>query len=535
MQLRKIVDVFIVVVFLAFSTWLMTKSFGYDVQKHEFRISRHQVGDFGLHIALIRSFSWGNNFPPESPFYPGKPLPYHYAFDFVVGLLERSGVRIDHALNGISIVFFTLLLYLIYRFSQLLFGKGTLLGLFSVGLFLFPSTLSFLDFIKGKTLRSQLFTDIWQLPDYIHKGPFDGSIISLFFTLNPFLNQRHFIVGMAISLSILMVVVSKILKGQQLSSKFLFVLGIVVGLSIRVHSLLAFGTAVVVIVLLMLFNRIKQVFPFALSALIFALPHIRDILLVASVKHPFFNPGYLVPRPLTLFGFFQFWWLNLGLALVLIPAGYYFASQKQRNVFLSFFLLFLIANIFQLSFRIEHNHSLITLFLVVANAFSAFALARLWKKSVHGKGTVLIASFVLFASGVLNLMVVKNDFHYPVLDAPNNRLIEWIKTTTPTDSIFLARQDLYDPVTLAGRKNYFGATYYLEVMGYDITTRRAFVKEFFEARSATALSAMRREGIDYMIIPNGTVDNFSYTVDQLFLQTNLELVYNDSEVTVLKL
>lgn len=529
MQLRKIVEIFIIVVFLTFSIWLMTKSFGYDAQKSEFRIARHQVGDFGLHLSLIRSFSWGNNFPPESPFYPGKPLTYHYGLDLIVGHLERLGIRIDYALNGINVVFFTLLLYLIYLFSQMLFGKNILLGLFSVGLFLFPSTLSFVEFFKSKNLF-----EVWQLSDYIHKGPFDGSIISLFFTLNPLLNQRHLIVGLTVGISVIYFVVEKLLKSRQLTPKILFIIGIVLGLSTRIHSLVAFGTAIAVIILFVLFNRVKQIIPFAVPAFIFALPHLREIVSVASTKHPFFNPGYLVTKPFTLFGFFQFWWLNLGLSLVLIPVGYYFGSQKLRKVFLSFFVLFLIANIFQVSFRIEHNHSLITLFLIVANIFSASVLARLWGQNWKGKIAMILASVVLFSSGLLNLMVVKNDYQFKVSDAPGNAFMQWIKEETPEKSIFLAPQSLYDPVTLAGRKNYFGATYYVEVMGYDVAERRTKSRQFFEMNSLDLLQEIRKEGIDFVVIPNMAVD-FPYSVNSSFLRSHLEIVYEDTEVTVFAL
>ncbi len=535
MDSRKKGNIILLVVFFLFSAWLMNKSFGYDAQKHEFRVARHQVGDFGLHLSLIRSFSWGNNLPPESPFYPGKPLPYHYTLDLLVGLLERIGVRIDYALNGISVIFFTVLLYLVYHFSQLIFGKNVLLGLFSVGLFVFPSTLSFLDFFKGKSFSTQLFTEVWRLPDYLHKGPFDGSIISLFFTLNPFLNQRHLIVGLAVSMTIISFIVNKLLKDRKLSIKALFFLGIVVGLSTRVHSLVALGTAISIVALLIIFRRMKTVLPFAVPALIFALPHIRDILLVASIKHQFINPGYLVPRPLTLFGFLQFWWMNLGLSLTLIPFGYYYASEKQRKVFLAFFALFLIANIFQFSYRIEHNHSLITLFLIVANTFSASVLVRFWKKRTLGRFAVIVASVIFFTSGVLNLMVVKNDFQFRVSDAPSNAFIQWIRTSTHPESVFLAPQSLYDPVTLAGRKNYFGATYYLEVMGYDVATRRQKATHFFEAYTAELLEQARKDGIDYMVIPNVQTSDLPYSINREFLMFHLNKAYADSDVTVLQL
>ncbi|KKQ33995.1 MAG: hypothetical protein US48_C0004G0001, partial [Candidatus Levybacteria bacterium GW2011_GWA2_37_36] len=130
----------------------MYKSFGYDEEKHDFRIERHQIGDFGLHLSLIRSFSWGNNFPVESPFFPGKPFPYHYYFDLLVGLLEKAGLRIDIAFNGISILSFTLLLFLIYKLPQLIFRKSKLLGALSVILFVFHSNFTFIDFFKEKGL-----------------------------------------------------------------------------------------------------------------------------------------------------------------------------------------------------------------------------------------------------------------------------------------------------------------------------------------------------------------------------------------------
>src|SRR3990167_8254682 len=122
MQLRKHkLDLFLLLMFGLFSWWLFDKSFGYDSVTNAFIIARHQVGDFGLHLSLIRSFSWGNNFPPESPFYPGELLRYHFVTDMVAGVNERFGMRIDYAYNGLSSILFTFLLYLIYKFPQIIF------------------------------------------------------------------------------------------------------------------------------------------------------------------------------------------------------------------------------------------------------------------------------------------------------------------------------------------------------------------------------------------------------------------------------
>ena len=511
--------------------WLMNKSFGYE--RGEFRIARHQVGDFGLHLALTRSFSWGNNWPAQLPFYPGEPLPYHYGVDLAVGLMERAELRIDYALNGVSVIFFTLLLYLIYRLSGILFGPNPLRDILSVSMFLLSSNLTFVEFLKGKTFNIALLAEAWRLPDYIHKGPFDGSIISIFSSLNPVLNQRHLIVGLALSLLLLSYLLEKFLRRRALSPITMIVIGILIGISSRIHSLIAASTAIVVLILLILFRRSKLIFPFALPAILSTFPHLQ--LLVGKEGRSiseFLNPGFLTAPSGTVFDWLSYWWHNAGLTLIFLPIGIYLAKPDQRRIFVSFFALFGVANLFQFSWRMEHNQSIITLFFIVANIFVAQALVHLWKGRVPAKIAASMAAIMMTGSGFLNLMVVKNDFQYRVSDAPKDKLIEWVKNSTPVDAIFLARQDLYDPVTLAGRKNYLGASYYLEVMGYDIASRQKLVRQFFEADDAEVFVSMMSEGIDYVILPNGPVDNFPYVIKRSIFHSNLKPVYQDEEVTV---
>ena len=292
MYLKKRFEVFLLIVFSLFSYWLMFKSFGYNEQRHEFRIERHLIGDFGLHLSIIRSFSWGNNFPVESPFFPGKPLPYHYYLDLVVGLLERAGLRIDVAFNGVSIVLFTLLLFLLYKLPQLIFNESKLLGVLSVALFIFHSNLTFIDFFREKGISLSTLKNLWLLPDYIHKGPFDDSIISIFFTLNVYLNQRHFIAALAIGLFIIYLLLSKLIEKQQVSHKSLILFGFILGILSRIHTLTFFSTAVTIFFLFIFFNKVRYIFPFFISSLVFFAFHLKDIM-GQEISHVFFNPGFL--------------------------------------------------------------------------------------------------------------------------------------------------------------------------------------------------------------------------------------------------
>src|SRR3990167_947392 len=114
-----IATVIIAVAALAFSFWLMFSTFSY--KDGSILIAAKARSDFGSHIPLIRSFSLGNNFPPEFPIFPGEPIRYHFLFYFVVGLLERVGVRIDYALNLPSALSFSFLLITIYFLAKLIF------------------------------------------------------------------------------------------------------------------------------------------------------------------------------------------------------------------------------------------------------------------------------------------------------------------------------------------------------------------------------------------------------------------------------
>lgn len=185
--------VFILVFFLIlfiFSFWLMNKSFSYDPQKQQILVGSKIWSDYAAHLPLIRSFSYGNNFPPEFPLFPGLPIKYHFLFYLLVGLLERVGLRIDLALNLLSGLSFFLLLVIIYLLAKFLFNSRKV-GLLSIIFFLFNGTLSFLEFIKAHPLSTKTLTEIWTLSNYPSFMPYGQGEVAAFWSLNTFVNQRH--------------------------------------------------------------------------------------------------------------------------------------------------------------------------------------------------------------------------------------------------------------------------------------------------------------------------------------------------------
>lgn len=534
MVLKRKFDILLVIVFFLFSMWLMDKSFGYDGVNHRFRIARHQIGDFGLHLSLIRSFSLGDNFPPQSPFFPGESLPYHYYFDLFVGLLEKLGLRIDIAFNSLSVISFVLLLFLIYKLSQLIFSKSKLLGVISVLLFLYHSGTTFFDFFRGKQFSISLLQDLWHLPDYLHMGPFDGSEISTYFTLNVYLNQRHLILALAIMLALFYFVVYFFKQKKKVSTRYFILAGILFGLLSRVHTLIFLGGGASLFLLFLFFKQYKSAFLFFTPALFLFGFHLKDIF-HQQIDHAFFLPGFLAAKPLSVETFVRYWFLNLGVALVMIPIGFLLGNGLQRKIFLSIFPLFIAGNLFQFGFRIEHNHSLFNLFLIFANFYIAYFLVKLWQGKLFEKLASLVLIIFLTASGVVDLMGAKNDFQLYVADAPKNTFMQWIIDNTQGDDIFLAKQEILDPVTLSGRKNYFGHTYYLSVMGYNYQDRSNRAKLYFEASSQEILQMMKKDRIKYIVIPQKPITDFTYQINKFFLDRSLKKAYKDENVIAYQL
>ncbi|HSW98127.1 MAG TPA: DUF2298 domain-containing protein, partial [Candidatus Saccharimonadales bacterium] len=161
--------------------------------------------DFANHIPLIRTFSFGNNFPPQDPLFSGEPIHYHFLFYMFVGFLEKFGVRIDYALNIPSALGFFALLVMIYIFAVKVFrSKGV--GILSVLFFLCNGTLSFFEFFRQHPFSNKTIQDIITNTTFPSFGPYDHKIVSAFWNLNIYTNQRHLAAAYALGLLIIYLV-----------------------------------------------------------------------------------------------------------------------------------------------------------------------------------------------------------------------------------------------------------------------------------------------------------------------------------------
>ncbi len=491
-------EIFVLIIGILFGSFLMLSTF--SESSNTLFISSKAWSDFASHIPLIRSFSLGSNFPPEYPLFPGEIIKYHFIFYAFVGLLERFGLSIDLALNIPSIFGFIFLVLMIYFFAKLIF-KSRSVGILSVFFFLFNSSLTFVYYFKNNPLSFDSIRNIPEITNFQSFAPYDSGIVSAFWNLNIYTNQRHLALAFSISLFIIYVLIKPIFDKSKSNLKISIILGTTLGFSFFLHLAVLLMTGIVILSLGIFFSKIrKSCFLILIIAGFIALPQYLYLNSSEGFKM-LLNPGYLVSDKLTFINFLQFWTYNLGLSIIFIFLGFIFSDWKQRKIFLSFVSLFIIGNLIQFSPEIAANHKFFNYFILIGNMFSAFALFILWKKNILFKPIVIVAILFMILGGILDFFPLYHDNKISIQDYKINLESKWILKNTTPDSLFLNTTYLYDPASLAGRKIFFGWPYFAWSQGYNTHERGEMFKEILGSKSKIgACNLLKENNIDYIEI-----------------------------------
>jgi len=519
---------------LTLGGYLMAKTFGYNVDNGQFLIASHVYSDFGVRIPFIRSFSLGNNFPFEVPFFAGSGLMYHFMFDLYAGILEFLGLRIDLALNLISALAFACLLLLIYEFGRRLFSSR-LVGSLAVAFFLFPSDLSLVGFLKQHGLRLSTFSYFWHNTDYWVNSHLGINTVATFISLNNFLNQRLLSFGLLFGLFIVFIFVDHFSKAG--NWRQILFLALLLGLFPFWHAMIFLVIYCWLIVFALVTPAVrKKVFLFLVTATLIALPQIS--LITKHVVSPLaFSPGFLMNKHLTLKNFFTFWALNLGLALPVMVTGFFFSQPRQKKVFLISLSLFIVPNLFRFSQEIFDNHKFFNLWLVIVNCFSALAIVFLLQRKLVFKVLAIGLIFCLTLSGLLHFLVVKNDVYAVIVDYPGNSLMTWMRDHLPPNQTVLTNGEIYDPASLVGQKIFLGRSHHIFTYSGEKLNERIITRN--EILQGGALAEIKKKlepyQIEYSVLYQADFAKNTKPTDYQFFRNNFQIEYEDVDGMVVKL
>ncbi|KKR01748.1 MAG: hypothetical protein UT24_C0002G0011 [Candidatus Woesebacteria bacterium GW2011_GWB1_39_12] len=512
-----------------FSSFLMWKTFQVTPEG-DLKLASRVWSDFAATIPLIRSFSFGSNFPPEYPIFAGPPIRYHFLFFAAVGLLEKTGIRLDLALNSLSTISFFLLTIAIYYLGKMVF-KSKKVGILSVILFLFNGSWGFLEFFKKNPISLNILDDIVKNREFSSFGPYDGKIVSAFWSLNIFTNQRHLGLAYAAFLFLMLFLYRYSKKPRKLTLNKICILGIILGLFPFIHMAVFGMMGIAILVAFLIFPKIRiNIFALGCIALILAIPQFL-YMGESEVQTSLIRLGYLLEDK-TFIGFLKYWLMNFGFTLILAPIGFVIAKKPQKKIALPFLALFVAGNIFQFSPEVAANHKFFNLFIIGANLFTAYFLFRLWKLKSLNKvvKTLLLLPLLLLLTltGLIDFFPIVNDSLLVLKDHRNNPTISFILNNTPKDSVFLNSSYLYHPASLAGRKIFMGWPYFSWSAGYDTDKRGKELDRIYTSNEKEKVCyLLKKNNIDYFTIQDTSRDRDFTKINVVFFNNNFTPIYKD--------
>ncbi|MDR3238739.1 MAG: hypothetical protein LBT44_01450 [Clostridiales bacterium] len=567
-----------VLIFMAavslFIIWLMTYTF--FVRDGKFQMGYTIFSDFAVHTALIRSFSFGANFPTSFPHFPDGTIRYHFMFQFFTGVLEYLGMRMDIALNFMSAAGLISCSVLLYIFASLLTSQRAV-GLLTVVFFFFRSSFSGLRYVyenapyqsAGSFIRFILNTS-----SFI--GKTSGEEAWGLWNINVYANQRHFALGISLLLITLIAMlpyVQKMLAALSVSPPPLSDAppsGPSSGFRMQARAFIAskdawlcdrVGSAVFLGVLIggaAFFNGACVIAVLSILAVLAVFSkHRLNFLIIAVIAYAlstleasFFAPGVEIAKLSLRFGFISpdkspagvaRYIIELtGVCLFVAVLALSLRPKKYAPFFFAFAVPFVITFSLSLTPDVTVNHKYLMISLALLNIFTAcgvwFLASHQWQKRWLGIGAKILAA-VLFSlmvfTGVIDLMSERNlngigrSASMPV----HSQYQDWLIQNTKPNDIFLTYWDSLSEIFFAGRFEFNGWPYYAWSAGYATDLRGAAAKAMYAAGSPDELRRLTRENnIAYIVINPDVINNVEWPVNEQNIADTFPLVYSDEEV-----
>lgn len=506
------------------------RTFNYDSLSSIFSIQSNLFQDFGAHISFIRYFSSGENYLPEVPFFAGKNLLYHFMFDFYASIFEYLGLRIDYAFNLISALSLAHLVNLLIGFSYLVF-KSRMVGYISAAFVFFSTDLSFINLLDKYGFS---FTSWYHHNEYIVGKLFGIEMGKNFLNINTYINQRHLIFALLFFIIFTFLIYEN--RHKRIGNKAKVILVLLLGLFPFWHITGLISSYIFLVSSSLLFKKIRRdIILVIIVSLVVVLPQLF-IIKSSSVNEILFNPGFLMASKLSIGSFVTFWIWNLGLLVPLVIFGLYKSDNSQRKLFLSLLPLFIIPLFFQFSRDIFDNHKFFNIWMISVAIFSAYALVRIMENGVVRKVIGFLLFLIAIVSGIAHFLVIKNDVYAKIPDYKNSELIGWIDVNIDSDEAVLTNGNIYDPVSIAGRKIFLGRAHYIYLYGGDPSERiiaRELILSGNDLKDVKII--LTGEGINYIILYKSS---FAFNIQDTnydFFELNFEKIYENHSGIIYKI
>jgi len=438
-------------------------------------------GDWAGHMGYIANWLYGNNLPPQNPWYAGVRLSYPFLFDFTSAILAKIGLSIPWSMQLPGIIFGLIIVVLLFKLAEKITNKP-LVGAITVMIFMFSGGLGWIYLKDGAKEATHYY---------------EKNIQWVNFVISEMVPQRGILIGIAAAL----VVFGLWWVGwEKKEKKYFLAAGITAGLIpfFHAHTFLVMA-GVGGSYFLMSRNRLWLYF--LIPAVILAGPQFLYFFPQASgfIR---WQPGWTAYVQND--NWVWFWIKNIGLMTVLIPTAWATAWKKDRRLFwlyLPFVIIFAAANLWIFQPWENDNSKLLRFWYLASSILVGWWLVRI------PKVLAIIFLIMITLAGAIDAG--------SWLDFEKNKLQMWsredivlaeeVKKLTDRDAVFLTN-DAHNHwvVDLAGRKIVMGFKGWLWSWGINYSEREKDVEKMWNTGQI-----VKSYNISYVIIGPGMRDNFS--------------------------
>jgi hypothetical protein len=450
--------------------------------------------DLTYHAALATTFLHaGNLHPTEYPFFPGRPLGYHFLSDFFTATILARGVGIAATFRLTSLLALSTLFLLAFHLARRWSGSAKIAYL-ALALFFFAGGLGVAVLIDRALEYQDLEFALWFDPTY--EWPKELCYNVLGAVLLP---ARAALFGMTVTLAALTLLDRA--QWEQGSRGELVLGGVLGGLlpCVHAHSFLAFSIAAGTWALLAPRRWRRALFaliPFA----VLAIPQVAWIAHALTETHDYMRVQLGWLSDMSSVDSVRFWLWNAGIFLVLVTPGFFAAPSLLRKRTLPFLLVFVLGNVVVFTPLPFDNLKLFIYFqlagaILVARLLAGLAAAG--RASRIFAGVLLVLATLSGALGVLSETVREEGIF---LRHDEVAFAELVQSLTPPDAVILTSSAKHHPVTmLSGRRVVLGNQWLLGCEGVPYWERTPEVKAMFEG-APEAPDLLEHYHVSYVVI-----------------------------------
>lgn len=523
------------------------------VKDGQLNIGVSVFSDFSPHIGMIRSFSYGNNFPTSYSHYAGEDIKYHFMFQFLAGNLELLGMRIDYAFNIPSILSFISAFMLLYVLTLKITGR-VLSGALALLFFAFRSGKALFLYISRLPRGENILKALWNNTGFIGDTPHEDWGL---WNLNVYCNQRHFAFGLAAMFFVIIMFLPHLYEmfeainsriknnignkyntirfiffsreGWEIKSiRYPIALGLFLGSLSFFHGSALIGCILVLFIIAVFSKRRLEFLVTAMITIVLSILQ-TGYFIEGSVVSPKLLFGFIAENK-SIYGVASYLEQLLGILIPVIILAFIFGQYIERYLILAFLAPFVFAFTVSLTVDVTVNHKYIMMSCILIGIFAAYLITRMLdKKELIFKAAGIVLIIIMTSTGIYDFITVlrKNSVEGKVTLYMEDLLTEFIREHSDSGDIFLTDAYTINQVVFGGAMLYQGHQYYAWSAGYDTDYRDTMVRRMYEASSPTELiNLVDKNNISYIVIDYGNRTSMEYVLNEDNIRATYECVYD---------